>query len=287
MPLSSHRNLEKRCGRRCPCPLATTSCRPPDPHPHLVQADQGSVRGYHLTDWAERGASPAYRSIWRHYMSITHQAVRTKSFQSLPIDAPTPLGEWAGVISSVGRRPGIGLFAGRGRGAPRPGEQGREEAPPCAPHPEAASLPSGEGRPSRAGRARSPQRTCTRKFRDGALEIGSRAIRNALDAVSLSEADVDYIMCVTSTGFMVPGLSSLFVARARFRPQGQAGGRRGNGLQRRAEWAEPARAVGLGTTRAGWRSWSAVRSTRRATSSTTPCAPGSSTASSVTERRPW
>ena len=48
------------------------------------------------------------------------------------------------------------------------------------------------------------------KFRDGALDIGSRAIRNALDAASLSPADVDYILCVTSSGFMVPGLSSLF-----------------------------------------------------------------------------
>jgi 3,5-dihydroxyphenylacetyl-CoA synthase len=48
------------------------------------------------------------------------------------------------------------------------------------------------------------------KFRDGALEIGSRAIRSALDAVSLSPADVDYMLCVTSSGFMVPGLSALF-----------------------------------------------------------------------------
>jgi 3,5-dihydroxyphenylacetyl-CoA synthase len=48
------------------------------------------------------------------------------------------------------------------------------------------------------------------KFREGALDIGSRAIRNALDAASLSPADVDYLMCVTSSGFMVPGLSSLF-----------------------------------------------------------------------------
>ena len=48
------------------------------------------------------------------------------------------------------------------------------------------------------------------KFRKGALDIGSRAIRNALDAVSLSPADVDYLLCVTSSGFMVPGLSSLF-----------------------------------------------------------------------------
>jgi 3,5-dihydroxyphenylacetyl-CoA synthase len=48
------------------------------------------------------------------------------------------------------------------------------------------------------------------KFREGALEIGSRAIRNALDTASLSAADVDYMLCVTSSGFMVPGLSSLF-----------------------------------------------------------------------------
>jgi 3,5-dihydroxyphenylacetyl-CoA synthase len=48
------------------------------------------------------------------------------------------------------------------------------------------------------------------KFREGALDIGSRAIRNALGAAGLSVSDVDYMLCVTSSGFMVPGLSSLF-----------------------------------------------------------------------------
>lgn len=48
------------------------------------------------------------------------------------------------------------------------------------------------------------------KFREGALDIGVRAIRNALDAASLSAAEVGYMLCVTSSGFMVPGLSSLF-----------------------------------------------------------------------------
>ncbi len=48
------------------------------------------------------------------------------------------------------------------------------------------------------------------KFREGALEIGSRAIRDALDAASLSPTDIDYLLCVTSSGFLVPGLSSLF-----------------------------------------------------------------------------
>jgi predicted naringenin-chalcone synthase len=48
------------------------------------------------------------------------------------------------------------------------------------------------------------------KFRSGALEIGSRAIGNALKAASLSPGDVGYLLCVTSSGFLVPGLSSLF-----------------------------------------------------------------------------
>jgi polyketide synthase Type III len=48
------------------------------------------------------------------------------------------------------------------------------------------------------------------KFRDGARDIGTRAIRGALEAASLAPADVDYLLCVTSSGFMVPGLSSLF-----------------------------------------------------------------------------
>lgn len=54
------------------------------------------------------------------------------------------------------------------------------------------------------------------KFRTGALEIGSRAIRNALDAASASVTDVGYLLCVTSSGFMVPGLSSLFSRELEF-----------------------------------------------------------------------
>ena len=67
------------------------------------------------------------------------------------------------------------------------------------------------GRDSRTGRLL-PESAADlhAKFRAGALEIGSRAIRSALDAVSLSAADVNYMLCVTSSGFMVPGLSSLF-----------------------------------------------------------------------------
>lgn len=57
------------------------------------------------------------------------------------------------------------------------------------------------------------------KFRAGALDIGVRAIHTALAAASLTPADVDYILCVTSTGFMVPGLSSLFTRELGFDPR--------------------------------------------------------------------
>lgn len=48
------------------------------------------------------------------------------------------------------------------------------------------------------------------KFRRGALEIGARAIGKALSGAGLTPADVGHLVCVTSTGFLVPGLSSLF-----------------------------------------------------------------------------
>jgi len=48
------------------------------------------------------------------------------------------------------------------------------------------------------------------KFRAGALEIGVQAVERALRGASLTPADVDHLVCVTSTGFLVPGLSSLF-----------------------------------------------------------------------------
>jgi 3,5-dihydroxyphenylacetyl-CoA synthase len=55
------------------------------------------------------------------------------------------------------------------------------------------------------------------KFRRGALDIGARAIQAALDAASLVPSDVDNLLCVTSTGFLVPGLSSLFSRELGFR----------------------------------------------------------------------
>ncbi|GID27832.1 type III polyketide synthase [Paractinoplanes brasiliensis] len=56
------------------------------------------------------------------------------------------------------------------------------------------------------------------KFRRGALEIGGRAIANALKTAALTPSDVGFLLCVTSTGFLVPGLSSLFSRELGFRP---------------------------------------------------------------------
>jgi len=56
-----------------------------------------------------------------------------------------------------------------------------------------------------------------RKFRDGALDIGGRAVRAALGGASLAPSDIDYLMCITTTGFMVPGVSSLLSRELRCR----------------------------------------------------------------------
>ena len=53
------------------------------------------------------------------------------------------------------------------------------------------------------------------KFRDGALDIGSRAIRNALGAVSLSPSDVDYIAVRHLERLYGSGAKFAVLARAR------------------------------------------------------------------------
>lgn len=56
-----------------------------------------------------------------------------------------------------------------------------------------------------------------RKHRDGALEIGSAAILRALEPLGRSVQDVDYFVCVSSTGFLCPSLTAHLVAKLGFR----------------------------------------------------------------------
>ena len=50
-----------------------------------------------------------------------------------------------------------------------------------------------------------------RKHRESALEIGVGAARSALERAGLTASDVSYLACVTTTGYLTPGLSALFL----------------------------------------------------------------------------
>ena len=57
-------------------------------------------------------------------------------------------------------------------------------------------------------RAVETQRVLLEKHLDVALEIGSSAILNCLDALGATRADVRHLCCVSTTGFLTPGLSA-------------------------------------------------------------------------------
>src|SRR5438046_5871176 len=132
------------------------------------------------------------------------------SFQAHSIRRPTPFQESTAVIASVGSAFPDASYSQEEIGALLGLENRVVRKLLSAPHIRTRHLYLPD-KDARTGRTL-PESAADlhAKFREGALEIGSRAIRNALDAVSLSPADVDYMLCVTSTGFMVPGLSALF-----------------------------------------------------------------------------
>ena len=148
-------------------------------------------------------------------MSPTAQAVRINRLNTLPFDPQARLRQGA-IIASVASAFPEASYSQEQVGALLGLENRVVKKLLRAPHIQKRHLflPEADARTGRA-RPESPADLHT-KFRDGALEIGSRAIRNALDAASLSVADVDYILCVTSSGFMVPGLSSLFTRELGF-----------------------------------------------------------------------
>ena len=134
------------------------------------------------------------------------RSIRQVRLKSTQVHSPASSRERAAAIASVRSAFPDRLFARGNRNAPRFGEQGRQEAAPLAPSSEEAPLSSGERRSDWDRCFQESPADLHAKFRHGALEIGVRAISDALEAVSLSPADVGYMLCVTSTGFMVPGL---------------------------------------------------------------------------------
>ena len=152
-------------------------------------------------------------------MSSSAQALRINTVHALSFGAPARLRERAPAIASVGSAFPDTAYSQEEVGALLGLENKVVKKLLRAPHIRKRHLYLPEQDP-RTGRAR-PESAADlhTKFREGALDIGSRAIGNALDAASLSASDVDYILCVTSSGFMVPGLSALFTRELGFDPR--------------------------------------------------------------------
>lgn len=71
--------------------------------------------------------------------------------------------------------------------------------------------------PVQGGRPHETQTQLLAKMRRGALEIAPQAIERCLAPLGLTTADIDCITCVTSSGFMLPGLTAMFIKHLGFR----------------------------------------------------------------------
>ncbi|WP_206100084.1 3,5-dihydroxyphenylacetyl-CoA synthase DpgA [Pandoraea sp. XY-2] len=74
------------------------------------------------------------------------------------------------------------------------------------------------GEPNESGRlADESGLELARKHREQAIVAGRAAIARALERAGLQATDIDYIVCVTSTGFLCPGLSAHLIKAAGLR----------------------------------------------------------------------
>ena len=67
------------------------------------------------------------------------------------------------------------------------------------------------------GRPMESQTELLAKHRKGALQIGSIAIKKCLDRLGIKASEVDMLCCISSTGFMLPGLTAMFIRHLGFR----------------------------------------------------------------------
>jgi polyketide synthase Type III len=82
------------------------------------------------------------------------------------------------------------------------------------------------------------------RHRRGSLQLGGEAVRRCLAPLSIGPTDIDYLCCVSSTGFMLPGLSAMYIRHLGFRTDCQRVDVVGmgcnaalNGLNTAASWA--------------------------------------------------
>lgn len=71
--------------------------------------------------------------------------------------------------------------------------------------------------PDEEGRPIENQEALLRKHRKWSLRLAKEAIEKALAPQGLTTADIDYLCCITSTGFMLPGLTAMFIKHLGFR----------------------------------------------------------------------
>ena len=71
--------------------------------------------------------------------------------------------------------------------------------------------PTGDGVPVET------QTELIQKHRRGALDMGVRAIEKALSDANLSPEDIDYFCCITTSGFLCPGLTAILMKDMGFR----------------------------------------------------------------------
>lgn len=56
-----------------------------------------------------------------------------------------------------------------------------------------------------------------KRHRKGSLEVGGESVRRCLEPAGATPAEIDFLCCVSSTGFMLPGLSAMFIRHLGFR----------------------------------------------------------------------
>lgn len=73
-----------------------------------------------------------------------------------------------------------------------------------------------EGKPE-GGPMPETQGELLQKHRRGTIEVAPQAIERCLSAVGLSVRDIDYLCCITSTGWLTPGVTAILMKHVGFR----------------------------------------------------------------------
>jgi len=55
------------------------------------------------------------------------------------------------------------------------------------------------------------------KHLQGAMDIGSQAVERALEPLGLAPPDIDFFCCLTTTGFLCPGITAHLIRKMGFR----------------------------------------------------------------------